>query len=247
MKNAPPLRADGRRPGESRPFTLELDFTLHAEGSVLASAGNTKVLCTASVEDQIPGWMKNQGRGWVTAEYAMLPRATHTRSPREITSGKPSGRGQEIQRLIGRSLRSVVNLEALGTHTIWIDCDVIQADGGTRTTAIAGGFVALVLALRKLGQAHPFPAPPVTGYLSSVSVGVVDGQTLLDLDYGEDSRAEVDLNLVLTDSLEIIEIQGNAEGHPFPRKSLAAMLDLAEAGVQARLEVQKKALGGRLA
>ena len=246
MKNAAPARMDGRRPDEARPFTLEPEFTIHAEGSVLACAGNTKVLCTASVEDRVPGWMKNQDRGWVTAEYAMLPRATHTRSQREISSGRPSGRGQEIQRLIGRSLRSVVNLEALGGRTIWIDCDVIQADGGTRTTAIAGGFMALVLALRKVGQSHTFPAPPVTGYLSSVSVGIVDGQALMDLDYSEDSRAEVDLNLVMTDTLEIIEIQGNAEGQPFPRQSLDAMLDLAEAGVRSRLEVQKQALDGRL-
>ena len=239
-------RTDGRQPHEPRQFSLETEFTIYAEGSVLACAGNTKVLCTASVENRLPQWMRNTERGWVTAEYSMLPRATNTRGSREITVGRASGRSQEIQRLIGRSLRSVVNLEALGEHTVWIDCDVIQADGGTRTTAIAGGFVALVLALRKLGDTHAYPAPPVTGFLSSVSVGMVGGQAMLDLDYSEDSRAEVDLNVVMTEALEVLEIEGNAEGKPFTRADLDTMLDLAEAGIRARLEVQKKALGGRL-
>ena len=249
------IRRDGRRADATRPFSLETGFTRHAEGSVLARAGDTHVLCNASVEPRVPPWLKGRGRGWVTAEYAMLPRATNTRTSREVAGSRPSGRNLEIQRLIGRSLRSVVALEALGEHTVTLDCDVLQADGGTRTTAISGAFVALVLALRKLGEAHPFPSPPVTGALSSISVGIVDGLPLLDLDYGEDSTAEVDLNVVMTQggspaadsgALALVEVQGNAEGKPFSRADLTTMLDLAELGIAEKMAVQWKVLEGRL-
>ena len=242
----PFARADGRKVDEPRPFELQTGFTMHAEGSVLVASGHTKVICTASVEDRVPGWRRGSGQGWVTAEYGMLPRATGTRSTREATAGKASGRSLEIQRLIGRSLRSAVDLAALGERTVWIDCDVIQADGGTRTAAIAGGFVALVLALRQVGTTRPFAHPPMTGYVSSVSVGWLDGQALLDLDYGEDSRADVDLNVVMTDALDLIEVQGTAEGKPFSRAALNTLMDRAEIGVRQRIAAQKAALGDRL-
>jgi ribonuclease PH len=242
----PYTRADGRKPDEPRPFALEPGFTMHAEGSVLVSSGHTKVICTASVEERVPAWRRGSGQGWITAEYGMLPRATATRAVREVTAGKASGRSLEIQRLIGRSLRSAVDLSALGEHTIWVDCDVIQADGGTRTAAIAGGFVALVMALRRMHAAHPFAQPPVTRYVSSVSVGWLEGQALLDLNYVEDSSAEVDLNVVMTDGLDVIEVQGTAEGRPFSRVALESMLDRAEVGIRQRIAAQKAALGERL-
>jgi ribonuclease PH len=247
LKSALPYsRADGRKPEEPRPLSLQLDYTMHAEGSVLVSAGHTKVICTASVEDKVPPFMRGRGKGWVTAEYGMLPRATNTRSQREVTGGKPSGRTAEIQRLIGRSLRSVVDLAVLGENTVWIDCDVIQADGGTRCAAITGGFVALVLALRRLGERVRFATPPVAHTLSAVSLGWLDSQVLLDLTYEEDRRAEVDLNAVMTGDLRLVEIQGTAEGTPFPRDVLSRMLDLAESGIRHHTALQQQALGGRL-
>jgi ribonuclease PH len=242
----PYVRADGRKADQLRPLGIALDFTMHAEGSVLVSVGNTKVICTASLEEKVPPFLRGKGEGWVTAEYGMLPRATHTRSQREVSQGRPSGRTAEIQRLIGRSLRSVVDTKAMGESTIWIDCDVIQADGGTRCASITGGFVAMVLAMRKLGERVRFKAPPVKRYVSAVSLGWKDEQVLLDLDYGEDREAEVDLNVVMTDALQLIEIQGTAEGDPFPRDVLARMLDLAEAGIRAHTDRQKQALGGKL-
>jgi ribonuclease PH len=242
----PYTRADGRRPDEPRPLSIALDFTMHAEGSVLVSVGNTRVICTASLEDKVPPFLRGKGEGWVTAEYGMLPRATNTRSQREVTQGKPSGRTAEIQRLIGRSLRSVVDTKVMGENTIWIDCDVIQADGGTRCASITGGFVAMVLAMRKLGERVRFKAPPVKRYVSAVSLGWHDDQVLLDLNYGEDRNAEVDLNVVMTDALHLIEIQGTAEGDPFPRDILNKMLDLAETGIRIQTDYQKQVLGGRL-
>jgi len=247
LKDAlPPRRAEGRAADEPRPFALETGFTRNAEGSVLVTSGRTRIICTASLEERVPAWRRGSGQGWITAEYGMLPRATHTRSVREATAGKASGRSLEIQRLIGRSLRSVVDLSVLGETTVWIDCDVIEADGGTRTAAIAGGFVALVLALRDLAGRRAFARPPVSGYVSSVSVGWVDGQPLLDLDYEEDARAEVDLNVVMNERLDVIEVQGTAEGRPFPRSALDAMLDRAEIGIRQRIAAQQAALGGRL-
>lgn len=242
----PHNRPDGRKPEAARPFVITPDFTMHAEGSVLAATGNTKVICTASVEAKVPQWMRGQGRGWITAEYDMLPRATHTRRPRAAAGGQPSGRTLEIQRLIGRSLRAVADLEALGERTVWIDCDVIQADGGTRTASIAGGFVALVLALRKSAETQPFPRPPITEFLSAVSVGLTAGLALVDLDYAEDSQADVDLNVVMTESMGLVEVQGNAEGHPFSRADLDTMLSLAEGAIAGRIAVQRELLGGRL-
>jgi ribonuclease PH len=239
-------RADGRKPDEPRPFSIETGFTRHAEGSVLVTCGDTKVICTASLEDRLPAWRRGTGTGWVTAEYGMLPRATNTRSVREITAGKASGRSLEIQRLIGRSLRSAVDLPLLGEQTVWIDCDVIQADGGTRTASIAGGFVALVLALRRLHEARPFSRSPLRHLVTSVSVGWLGGQALLDLNYEEDASAEVDLNVVMTEAMEVVEVQGTAEGRPFPRSALESMLDRAEVGIRQRIAVQKAALGDRL-
>ena len=247
LKSKIPLaRKDGRKPEEPRPFEIINDFTKYAEGSVLAKSGNTHIICTASVENRVPPFRRGSGLGWVTAEYGMLPRATNTRNSREATAGKPSGRTQEIQRLIGRSLRSVVDMSVLGENTIWLDCDVIQADGGTRTAAITGSFVALVLALRELGKSHKFVRPPVQRHVAAVSVGLMGGQPILDLDYDEDSSAQVDLNLVMTDSLDVIEVQGTAEEEPFPRNLLNLMLDQAEAGITQRVAAQRAALGGKL-
>ena len=239
-------RPDGRGPEAARPFVITPGFTMHAEGSVLAATGNTKVICTASLEARVPPWMRGEGRGWITAEYDMLPRATHTRAPRSSPGGKPSGRTLEIQRLIGRSLRAVADLEALGERTVWIDCDVIQADGGTRTAAIAGGFVALVLALRKAAETQPFPRPPVTDFLSAVSVGLAGGRALVDMDYAEDAKIDVDLNVVMTESMGLVEVQGNAEGRTFSRADLDAMLSLAEGAIAGRIAIQRDVLGGRL-
>jgi len=242
----PYRRADGRQLDEPRPLTLTLDFTMHAEGSVLVTSGHTKVICTASVEDRVPPFLRGQGKGWVTAEYGMLPRSTNTRMTRDVNQGRPSGRTAEIQRLIGRALRSGVDMGVLGEHTIWIDCDVIQADGGTRTASITGGFVALVLALRKLGEKQRFKKPPLAQCISAVSVGMLEDRTLLDLNYEEDSKAGVDLNVVMTDGLRLIEVQGTAEGEPFPRASLTHMLDLAEIAIRRNTQAQLEALGGKL-
>jgi ribonuclease PH len=239
------MRADSRAPNELRPFSLTPSVNIHAEGSVLVEAGLTRVICTASVEDRVPGFLRNTGKGWVTAEYGMLPRATSTRTTREASAGKVGGRTQEIQRLIGRSLRSVMQLEELGERTVWLDCDVIQADGGTRTAAITGAFVALVLALQKLRQADVLKAMPVNDYVAATSVGVVGGTPVLDLAYEEDSRAEVDMNVVQTGSGAFIEVQGTAETRPFDRAALDALLALAEHGIQ-QLVARQRAIVGEM-
>lgn len=237
------LRNDGRRNNELRPIRITTDVNKYAEGSVMIECGDTKVMCTASMEERVPPFMKGQGKGWVTAEYAMLPRATQTRNIREAARGKLSGRTMEIQRLIGRSLRSVVDLSALGERTITLDCDVIQADGGTRTTSITGAFVALVMAVNKLAEQQEFSVFPVRDYLSSVSVGIVQGQGYLDLNYEEDSRCKVDMNVVMTGNGQFVELQGTGEEAPFSKQELTMLLDLAEGGINQITEIQKQALG----
>ncbi|MBS0612913.1 MAG: ribonuclease PH [Proteobacteria bacterium] len=224
-------RPSGRAPDEMRSVSFERHFTRHAEGSVLVSFGHTRVLCTASVEESVPGFLRGAGQGWVTAEYGMLPRATHTRSPREAARGKQTGRTQEIQRLIGRSLRAVVDLKALGERTITIDCDVLQADGGTRTASITGGFVALSDAVDALLKKRALAGNPLHGQVAAVSVGIFDGVPVLDLDYAEDSSAETDMNVVMNSGGGFIEVQGTAEGHAFRRHELDALLDLAAKGI----------------
>jgi ribonuclease PH len=224
-------RLNDRSPDELRPTIITPGFTIHAEGSVLIEVGHTKVICTASVEDKVPPFLRNTGKGWVTAEYGMLPRATSTRSGREAAAGKVGGRTMEIQRLIGRSMRSVIQLEQLGERTIWLDCDVIQADGGTRCASITGAFVALVLALGKLKKADQLRTIPVTDYVAAVSVGVVGGMPLLDLAYEEDSKADVDMNIVKTSDGRFIEIQGTAEAEPFGTDALHGLLALADKGI----------------
>src|SRR6185295_5773558 len=225
-------RLDGREAAAVRPTTITADFTMHAEGSVLIEVGRTKVICTASVEDRVPPFLRGSGKGWITAEYGMLPRATSTRTTREATAGKVGGRTQEIQRLIGRSLRSVVTMTELGERTIWVDCDVIQADGGTRTASITGGFVAMVLALARLKEQGALKQIPVTDYVAATSVGVIAGTPMLDLAYDEDSRAEVDMNVVKTSDGRFIELQGTAETKPFDRAGLDALIALADSGTQ---------------
>lgn len=237
------MRPSGRQPNEMRPVSFERDFTCHAEGSVLVSFGNTKVLCTASVEEQIPRFLRGKGQGWVTAEYGMLPRATGTRTGREAARGKQGGRTMEIQRLIGRSLRAAIDLEALGERQITLDCDVIQADGGTRTASISGAFVALSDAINKLLDEGVLKKNPLHGHVASVSVGIYNGVAVLDLDYPEDSAAETDMNVVMNDAGHFIEIQGTAEGHAFRRDEMDAMLDLAEQGIGTIIDAQRKALG----
>lgn len=236
-------RKDARQPSELRPTRMTPSFTMHAEGSVLIEAGNTRVLCTASVEDRVPPFLRNTGKGWVTAEYGMLPRATSTRTQREATAGKVGGRTQEIQRLIGRSLRSVTKLPELGERTIWIDCDVLQADGGTRTASITGGFVALVLALKHMRQKGMIRTLPLMDYVAAISVGVVAGTPMLDLAYDEDSNAEVDMNVVKTGDGRFIEVQGTAEGLPFQRAALDALLELADNGIKELVELQRSVIG----
>ncbi|SMP10453.1 ribonuclease PH [Desulfurobacterium pacificum] len=231
-------RNDGRKPDELRKVTITLDYIKHAEGSCLIEFGDTKVICTASVEEKVPPFLKGTGQGWITAEYSMLPRATAQRTVREAAKGKLTGRTQEIQRLIGRSLRCAVDLTALGEITIWIDCDVIQADGGTRTASITGAFVALYRALEKIEKLSA-----VKNFVAAVSVGVVNGQVLLDLNYEEDSLAEVDMNIVMTDKGEFAEIQGTAEGETFSRDILNTMLNLGEKGIKELIEIQKSVLG----
>jgi len=236
------MRPSGRRPDQLRNIVLTCDYTKHAEGSVLVEFGDTRVICTASVEDRVPPFLKGKGTGWITAEYGMLPRSTHERMGREASKGKQGGRTMEIQRLIGRSLRAALNLEALGERTITIDCDVIQADGGTRTASITGGYVALCLAVRKLQQQRRLRNNPIHGQIASVSVGIYKGVPVLDLDYQEDSDAETDMNVVMNDAGAYVELQGTAEGHAFRREELNAMLELANRGIQNLLEHQQEAL-----
>lgn len=236
-------RQDGRHPGELRPVTITRGYIEHAEGSVLIEVGRTRVICTATVEERVPPFLKGKGEGWITAEYGMLPRATGQRNPREAARGKQGGRTMEIQRLIGRALRAVIDLRLVGERTLWLDCDVIQADGGTRTAAITGSFVAMVDALVRLRSAGLIDRMPVTDYLAAISVGIVDGVPLLDLAYSEDSRAEVDLNLVMTGRGQVVEVQGTGEGGPFSRSQLDQLLDLASGGVRQLIDMQRAALG----
>src|SRR4051812_11615153 len=237
------LRADGRANDAIRPTLFTPDFMQHAEGSVLIEVGRTRVICAATIEDRVPPFLRGQGKGWVTAEYGMLPRSTNTRMQRESSAGKIGGRTQEIQRLIGRSLRSVVNMKELGERTLWIDCDVIQADGGTRTASITGGFVAMVLALARLREQGAIKTVPVTHYVAATSVGIIDGIPRLDLPYEEDSRAEVDMNIVKTSDGRFIELQGTAETEPFAGEALATMLALADKGIKDLIEKQKEVVG----
>ena len=236
-------RIDGRAAAHLRKTTITPGFLMHAEGSVLIEVGRTRVVCAASVEDRVPPFLRNTGKGWVTAEYGMLPRATSTRTQREASAGKVGGRTQEIQRLIGRSLRSVMRLPELGERTIWVDCDVIQADGGTRTASITGGFVALVLALRKLRDTSVLRSIPVTDFVAATSVGVIDGTPMLDLAYEEDSRAEVDMNVVKTGDGRFVEVQGTAEGPPFERKALDSLMELADEGIRSLVDIQRNITG----
>ncbi|GAB4541154.1 MAG: ribonuclease PH [Thermodesulfovibrionia bacterium] len=237
------MRPDGRRADEMRKVKITRDFLKTAEGSVLIEAGDTRVICTASIEERVPPFLKDKGRGWITAEYAMLPRSTPTRTLRESTSGRVGGRTHEIQRLIGRAMRSVIDLDALGERTIWLDCDVIQADGGTRTISITGAFVALICAIQYALQNKIIERDPIKEHLAAVSVGIVEGEPRLDLTYIEDSTAEVDMNIVMTDSGRFIEIQGTAEARPFDRNELERLLGLAESGIKELISIQKRALG----
>jgi ribonuclease PH len=240
------MRTDARQPNELRPTTITPNYLLHAEGSVLIEVGRTRVICTASVEDRVPPFLRGAGKGWITAEYGMLPRATSTRTTREASAGKVGGRTQEIQRLIGRALRSVARLDQLGERTVWVDCDVIQADGGTRTAAITGGFVALVLALDRVRAQGAISRIPVADYVAATSVGVIAGTPMLDLAYEEDSRADVDMNVVQTGDGRYIEIQGTAEADPFDRGALGELLGLADSGIRRLVELQRGVLGGIL-
>jgi len=237
------MRLNDRSPDQLRPTTLTPGFTIHAEGSVLIEVGLTRVICTASIEDKVPAFLRNTGKGWVTAEYGMLPRATSTRSNREAASGKVGGRTMEIQRLIGRSMRSVIKLEELGERTIWLDCDVIQADGGTRCASITGAFVALVLALGKLKTAGQLRSIPIADYVAATSVGIVAGMPLLDLAYEEDSKADVDMNIVKTSDGRFIEIQGTAEAEPFGTDALTGLLALADKGISDLIDKQRAIVG----
>ena len=237
------MRSNGRKSDELRPMNLSTHVNKYAEGSVYIEMGETKVLITATVDEKVPPFLKGQGKGWVTAEYSMLPRATQSRNQREANRGKLSGRTMEIQRLIGRALRSVVNLHALGERTITLDCDVIQADGGTRTTSITGAFVAMAFAVNKIAEQHKLAVFPITDYLASISVGVAGGQALLDLNYEEDSKAKVDMNLVMTGSGKFVEVQGTGEDSPFSREELDQILVLGEKGVRELIVRQQEALG----
>jgi ribonuclease PH len=237
-------RSDNRAPDQLRPVTITPEFITTAEGSVLIEVGNTRVICTASIEEGVPQFLRNSGKGWISSEYSMLPRSTLTRTPREVSKGRPSGRTHEIQRLIGRSLRAVTDLARLGERTIWIDCDVIQADGGTRTASITGAFVALGLALGKLVEAGTLAAVPLKDYVAAVSVGMVDGEILLDLCYEEDSRADVDMNFIMTAGQKMVEVQATAEHRVFDDAQLAKMLVLARQGVQQLIARQQAVLKG---
>jgi ribonuclease PH len=236
------MRPSGRDPEQLRTLTIERGFTMHAEGSVLVAFGNTRVLCTASVEEGVPGFLKGKGQGWVTAEYGMLPRSTHTRTAREAAKGKQSGRTQEIQRLIGRSLRAVTDLAVLGERQVTLDCDVLQADGGTRCASITGACVALHDACNKLVAAGKLPASPMRDFVAAVSVGIFQGVPVLDLDYDEDSGCDTDMNVVMTGRGGMVEVQGTAEGEPFSRQQLDRLLDLAGSGIAAIVAAQTQAL-----
>ena len=236
------MRPSGRKPDKMRELRFVVDYTKHAEGSVLAAFGDTQVLCTASIEDRVPGWMRGKGRGWVTAEYGMLPRATHTRSGREATRGKQGGRTLEIQRLIGRSLRAITDLDALGERSVTLDCDVIQADGGTRTASISGAYVALAIAIQRHVAKGRLKKNPLHGQVAAVSVGIYRGAAVLDLDYAEDSEAETDMNIVMNDASHFIEVQGTAEGHAFTDDEFAAMLKLARSGIEEIIGAQNEAI-----
>lgn len=238
------MRFDGREPLQLRPIHIDTNFLKHPEGSVLISVGDTRVICTASIEERVPPFMRGEGKGWITAEYSMLPRATETRNIRESSKGKVSGRTMEIQRLIGRALRAVVDLEAIGERTVWIDCDVIQADGGTRTASITGAFVAMAMALNGLVEKKGMARFPITDFLAATSVGILsDGQPVLDLNYVEDSSASVDMNVVMTGNGEFVELQGTGEESTFSRAQLAQMLEAAETGLLELFEKQRAALG----
>jgi len=238
------MRPSGRKPDQLREIKMTREYTCHAEGSVLIEFGRTRVICTATLESSVPSFLKGQGRGWVTAEYGMLPRSTNQRMRREASANKQGGRTMEIQRLIGRSLRAVIDTKVLGEHTITIDCDVIQADGGTRTASITGGYVALVEALRYAQREKLIKTDPLRGMIASVSVGICNGKPVLDLDYQEDVDAQTDMNVVMNDAGEFIEIQGTAEGHPFNQDELNSMLSLAKGGISQLFDFQKHALNG---
>lgn len=237
------MRAEGRRTDQLRKIKMTKDYIKHAEGSVLIEVGDTKVICTATIEDKVPPFMRGQGKGWITAEYSMLPRATETRNIRESSKGKLSGRTMEIQRLIGRALRSVVDLDSLGEKTIWLDCDVIQADGGTRTASITGAFVAMADALGKLKEKNGWSKLPIRDFLAATSVGIVKNQLVLDLSYVEDSSAEVDMNIVMTGRGQFVEVQGTGEENPFSYEQLQGLLEFGKKGVDELISYQKEALG----
>jgi ribonuclease PH len=238
----PTIRIDGRGPADLRPLKVEMGYLEWAEGSALLEMGKTRILVAASFEPKVPRWLQGTGSGWVTAEYSMLPRSTSVRTPREVQSGRPSGRTQEIQRLIGRSLRSVTALERMGESTIWIDCDVLQADGGTRTASITAGYLALGQAVARMAEQGAMPADVLTDSVAAVSAGVVGGEMLLDLAYEEDARAEVDMNVVMTGSGQLVEVQGTAEGTPFSREDLDALLELTTEGIARLTEFQRQSL-----
>lgn len=237
------MRKDGRRPDEMRPVKMTRPYLKHPEGSVLIEVGDTKVICTATIEEKVPQWLKGKGQGWVTAEYSMLPRSSTTRIVREASTGKIGGRTHEIQRLIGRSLRSVIDLKGFGERTIWIDCDVIQADGGTRTASITGSFIALADAFRFMKERGMFGKLPLRDFVAAVSVGMVDGEAALDLNYDEDSSAEVDMNMVMTGKGAFVEVQGTAETMPFTRQEMEKMTSLAEDGIKALVARQRELVG----
>lgn len=236
-------RIDNRAHDEKRPVKITPEYLRYPEGSVLIEMGHTKVICTATVEERVPPFLKGQNKGWVTAEYSMLPRSTHQRKIRDIAKGKLDGRTSEIQRLIGRSLRSVVELDKLGERTVWIDCDVIQADGGTRTASITGAFVAMVMAMKKLKEQGLIEEIPVTSFLAAISVGIVEEDVVLDLCYEEDSTAIVDMNVIMTDAKHIVELQGTGEERPFTRQEMNQLLDYAEKGIDELVQLQKEILG----
>jgi ribonuclease PH len=238
-------RSDGRGSQTLRPVKITRNYLKHAEGSVLMEMGDTKVICTASVEERVPRFLRNTGKGWVTAEYSMLPRSTHTRTTRDSTTGRASGRSYEIQRLIGRSLRSVTDLHGFGERSVWIDCDVIQADGGTRAASITGAYVALVDAFRKMVKDGVIEKVPIKDSVAAISVGKVDGAVLLDLNYGEDSKAEVDMNVVMTGQGKFVEIQGTAEEEAFTKKEMDGLTRLAQKGIGELTKIQKKSLEGK--